>query len=482
MQQTQKIITLLLATCFLAFVVLSWWLLFRDERALAGIGFFYPHLAGWLFATRTWLLDRSVNLLPTLLFAATSLVAFATYLVSLRLNFSKRTSITMALVFQVVAFFSYPVLSTDIFSYIYSDRVLFEYGQNPWEVAPGNFPDDSFGLMADWTDQTRVYGLVNQIIYWPAAVIGAGQLLSTVLSYKLVAVVFYLAALATSLKLVEKWPEKRQALLVRAIFWNPLIVLEFVSSAHNDIAMIFFLLLSLAFWNKKVWFLAGMLIALSVQVKLIPVLAFGFFTLQLLQEKNLRALTQYTLSFLAVNFLSFALMGISPLSFLERVLYNTTVYWQSLPELVERFLPGITMPFALIFVVVVAALAALQIKNGWPPLKTTALALALYLVFFSAANWNWYILWPFVLILFLEENSGLKNYLLLATGTALMAYPLLWFSHRFGFGHPAWSLATYLLIFVLPLIAIKINNVKKLRHTPLLGEHSRLYYGTSFNK
>ena len=141
--------------------------------------------------------------------------------------------------FSADCLFSYPILSTDIFSYIYSDRVLVEYGQNPWLVKPGVFPDDPFGLLADWTEQTKVYGLVNQIIYLPAAVLGGGKLLPTVVTYKLVALIYLLLTLAIVIGLVRDLEEVKQANIIRALFWNPLLVLEFAGAGHNDIAMAF---------------------------------------------------------------------------------------------------------------------------------------------------------------------------------------------------------------------------------------------------
>ena len=468
MQRFQKTAPLLLAFCFLSFVVLSWWLLFRDERALAGIGSFYPEWGSRLVEIREWLLARSLNVLPTLIFGLTGILAFAAYWFSLHVNISRRTSIIFAVAFPLIVFFSYPILSTDIFSYIYSDRVLVEYGQNPWLVKPGVFPDDPFGLLADWTEQTKVYGLVNQIIYLPAAVLGGGKLLPTVVTYKLVALIYLLLTLAIVIGLVRDLEEVKQANIIRALFWNPLLVLEFAGAGHNDIAMAFFLLLSLAAWQKNVMWLAGIILALSVQVKLIPLLIFGFFALSLLQKKQIRPLLDFGLGFAATNALAFLIIGISPLEFLSRVFYNTTVYWQSLPGLVSRFIPELGLPFSLIFIGVIAILAALQFKKNWSPIITSALALSIYLVFFNAANWNWYILLPFVLIMFAEGAGKLKNYLLLATFTDLLAYPLLWLSHRFGYGHPGWEVAIYTIIFWIPLVLIKFKLPQKLNPTPLL--------------
>jgi len=440
----------ILGLCFVGFVLLSWVLLFRDERALPVYEALYPALGGSLSATRTWLLSYGLNVLPTLAFAATAVVAFIAYLWSLRNSFSVQKVVKAAVAFQLIAFLSYPILSTDIFSYMFADRVQTEYGQNVWEVTPDTFPEDSFASLADWKDQTKVYGAVNQIVYLPAAYLGKGDVAATLLLYKLTTLVFALGSLAVFWKLTNGTKDKVRAILLQTIFWNPLFVLEMVGNGHNDIIMIFFVLLSILLWKQQRWLWAGVALALAVQVKLIPVVLFAYFAWYLLQKKNWAGLFRYSGAFLVVNALSFLFMQVNPLQFLERVLYNNSVYWQSLPALVERFWPGSNLPFGLVLVGVGLGLAYLQWVKKWHPIFTSALALLLYLLFFSSAYWNWYVLWVLVLIPFIKE-SWLKRTILALSFTSLLAYPLLWFSLRYGFGNPIWPIVTYLWIFGVPV-------------------------------
>lgn len=469
-----------LITCFISFVILSWWLLFRDERALAAIESFYPFFEGRFFGVRELLLNYGLNLLPTIAFAFTALVAFVAYFLSLKINFSLRKSVALALIFHAIVFLSFPVLSTDIFSYIASHRVYSEYGQNIWTTAPDNFPEDPFGQLADWKEHPSVYGAANQLIYLPAArlvKLGGDDLLLAVLLYKAVATIFAAGTLAVVLKIISIYPKMDQAVLVRTIFWNPLVILEFLGSGHNDILMFFFLALGILSWQRKWWARAGIFLALAVQVKLIPIFVVVFLGLKLLQDKKFPEIAKFAGSFLLINTLALIYMNINLFDFLGRVAFNTTVYWQSMPSLFERFLPTFKFPFSLIFLLVLAALALLQIRKKWPPLKTATIALLLYVSLFTAAYWNWYILWPFMLAIFTKDWQ-LKKIILLTTMTSLMAYPVLWLSHRFGFGNPVWSIATYLMIFAIPPIIVFFNKIEKLRQTPLLGDKSRLYYGT----
>lgn len=450
-QRNKTALAIVLSLCFFGFVVLSWWLLFRDERALQAIGSFYPHLHIGVFVFRAQLLEYGLNVFPTLIFGMLAATACTAYFLSLRSAFSLRASVILAIIFQCIVFFSYPVLSTDIFSYIFSDRVNTVYNHNVWQVPPATFAQDPFEQLADWKDQTSVYGAVNQLVYVPAAYLGGNNLFSTVLLYKTTAFIFTLASIAVVLKGTKHQTEQERAMAIRLIFWNPLFVLEILGSGHNDIIMIFFLLSSLIFWKQKKWWIAGLLLALSVQVKLLPIVVFGFSSLFLLQKRDVHAFLKYCTSFGSVTLLAFWYMQVSPVIFIQRVLHNNTVYWQSLPSLVERFFSGQHVPFSIIFIMIAAYLCYRQVRQKTDPIVSSAVALLVYLLFFSTAYWNWYVLWLLVLTPWLT-NPVLKKTILIFTVTSIFAYPLLWFSQRFGFGHPIWSILTYLLVFSPPII------------------------------
>jgi len=436
---------------FIGFSILSWWLLYRDERALAGILAFYPTLGPFLFPVREFLLGFGLNVVPTFLFAALAVVAFSSYFLSLQNPIKLSTSIIWAILFQIIVFASYPILSTDIFSYIFSDRVFTEYGQNVWKVVPSAYSQDPFEKLADWKDQTKVYGAVNQLIYLPATFLGGDDLVRTVALYKAISLIFSIIAMALVVKLSQTQSEWEQARNVRLIFWNPLFVLEILGSGHNDILMIFFLLLGLLFWRQKEWLMAGVALALSVQIKLITLAFFAFSALSLLRKKRYLELGQYLAGFTSINTLAFAYMAVNPLEYLNRVLYNTSVYWQSLPALVHRFFEGEKGFFSLVLALLVAGIIFLQLKRMSDPLYSTSLALLCYLLFFSAAYWNWYVLWLLVLIPFIKNQSHSKT-IIVFSFTSLTAYPLLWLSLRFNHGHPVWGFVYYIWIFGVPIL------------------------------
>lgn len=447
---------LIYTVCLISFVALSWWLLFRDVRALSGFQALYPLFENQLNNFRTVLLGFSLNVLPTILFAFVGIISFATYFLLLKKNFLTKDVNKMAIIFQLIIFLSYPVLSTDIFSYVFSDRVATEYGQNKWLIAPNVYPNDKFEHFADWKEKTNVYGYVNHLIYLPANYLGNDDVFTTILLYKITAMIFAVACVIVLNILLADRVDKERSFYLKLILWNPLFLLEILGSAHNDIFLIFFLLLSILFWMKKNWLLAGAVIAVSLQIKIISIIYFLFFSLQLFQKKKTIVLFSYLMAFFIINIFSFIFMRVDPITFVSRVVYNTQSYWQSLPGLFSMYLPAINKLSTFSFFVFGLGLIFIQLKKKWNPIQSSIIAILGYLFFFNGAYWNWYVLWVLFFVPFIK-NIYLRNLIVLLTLTSLLAYPLLWTSYRFGFGNPIWPIVTYLWIFGVPLGYLSYN-------------------------
>lgn len=461
MHKLLRLSGILLGICLFVFVLISWILFFQDTRALLAISNFYPHLRTSLFATQTTFMHYKLNTVPTLIFAIFALSAFFFYFYSLKQTISLRKTIVYSLIFGFIIFFSYPILSTDIFSYIFSDRIATVYHQNVWQVVPLTHNNDPFAIMADWKNTTRVYGGVNQLLYTLPSILGGNNLPFLVVLYKLVSSIFTLGIFYI-LYLLLKNAEKNKAKLardMRIILWNPLFLLELFGSGHNDSIMIFFTLLAYLFFNKKRFILSGIALAFAVQVKLIPLLLFIFLFVSLLQKKLYKDTIIFTASFTIVNIFSFWLMGVSPLTFAQRVSYNAGVYWQSLPNLLKHFNIYNNYLFTFIFIIIFCLLIIYQIRAKKNPLLLYAYSLVFYLFFFTAAYWNWYALWILTLIPLLQL-SKFRFFIILFSFTSILAYPLLWLSLRYNYQNIVWPIVTYLFIFIFPLVVFILSKKK----------------------
>jgi hypothetical protein len=450
-----------LALLFLFFVALSWILFFQDTRALLAISNFYPNIRSSLFAMQTTLMHYKLNTVPTLLFAVFALASCFFYFHSLKQNISLKKTIIYSLTFAFIIFFSYPTLSTDIFSYIFSDRIATVYHQNVWQVVPLTHDNDPFAIMADWKNTTRVYGEVNQLIYNIPSMLGGNNLPIVVILYKFVSSTFALGIFCVLYFLLKETQKDKSKIArdMRMILWNPLFLLELFGSGHNDSIMIFFTLLAVYFFNKKSFLLSGIILACAVQVKLIPILLFIFFSVSLLQKKFYKDTLIFTASFVLVNILSFWLMGISPLTFAQRVGYNAGVYWQSLPNLFRYLHTDVNIFFSVGFFIAFLFLIVYQIRTKQNPILIYIYSLVFYLFFFITAYWNWYALW-IVTLAPLVQNARLRYFLIILSFTSLLAYPLHWISLRYNYQNIAWPIVTYLFLFIFPLLVFLLAKRK----------------------
>lgn len=204
-----------------------------------------------------------------------------------------------------ILFFSYPaILSYDIFNYVTTSKVLFGYHENPYVFTPLQFAGDPFLEFTRATNKVALYGpfwiLISGLPYF----FGIGNFLLILFGFKLIASVFYLATSFLILK-ITKNP------LSAAIFaLNPLVIIESLVSAHNDIFMMFFALFSLYLLSKGEKIKAFIYLFFSILVKyatifLLPVFIYELFNL--IKGKSIKLGTAYffaSISMLAIFFLS----------------------------------------------------------------------------------------------------------------------------------------------------------------------------------
>ncbi|MCG2701239.1 hypothetical protein L6267_03675 [Candidatus Parcubacteria bacterium] len=186
------------------------------------------------------------------------------------------------LVFSITCLFLWPIGSTDVFTYINQIRVSSAHHANPYTVPYSAFPDDAlyYFINTHWTENTSPYGPLFIGIGRILALAGGSSLILTLFIFKL----FFVSVHILNCLLIYKIFKDERALLLYG--WNPLIIYEFAINGHNDVLIIFFLLLSVFFLLKKSGFknhiFSWMFLLGSVLIKYITVIFAPIFLLVLL--------------------------------------------------------------------------------------------------------------------------------------------------------------------------------------------------------
>jgi hypothetical protein len=203
---------------------------------------------------------------------------FAVYVAALRsARRGKASHQALTIVLAGVVVFSLPLilapylLSRDVYSYIIYGRMAALYGANPTLNAPLAFAHDPyFQFLISWKDTPSVYGpvwtLLSHMLTLAVEGLGGGAWLY-VLAYKLLMVAAHLLGSVLIWLTLGRWNPERQLYGTLLYGWNPVLLIEFVLSSHNDVLMVALILLALFYAQRGAWRAAIVALVAAALVK-----------------------------------------------------------------------------------------------------------------------------------------------------------------------------------------------------------------------
>jgi hypothetical protein len=301
-----------------------------------------------------------------------------------------------------------PSLSGDLYRYLWEGRVLVE-GGDPYRQSP---LDPALTRLRD----ARVFPRVNHpelaTIYPPLAEAGfalVARIAPTVGAFKLWVVLHDLALVL----LLLAWARQRgeSAVPVIAYAWNPLVLVEFSGTGHNEPTALVWLALALMTVRRRP-LLSALALAAGALVKLAPLVALPFLWREWTARARLAALVA-----LALGLGVYALETRGAASGLHAYWSS----WRNNPLLFDYLERGIGS-FAgarVVSLLLLGATLAWCVWKRWQPAPATRLGLrAGFLV--SPVAHPWYLGW----VLMFEPLGPAAPWLLLSL-TAVLSYGLL---------------------------------------------------------
>ena len=376
----------------------------------------------------------------------------------------RRMSIAIAAILGLLAIsmvWLYPIGDGDVFDYIMRARITAVYGGNPFALTPNIFSFDPFFHYVGWPGYTSSYGPLWELMAAMISHFAGNGFLANLLGFKLLNLVFYAGSTVLVVLILKHVSPERVLQGVVLFAWNPLTLYEGLGNSHNDIVMIFFLLLGIyaVLRNHFSW---GMLALMAgALVKIIPLMLLPLAWmagLRVMQSRRERLRFTF-LTGLACAALALAVFAPFLNNWNRLVLLPTlsSLYTTSLPAFIQAQLQhriGLKSSQAVAADSAYAALAVFilfQMRRIWKDtpaggkpadrqspdqaetpdsapafLRAASWTLLFYLIF--ACNWfqPWYSLWPLALAALQPESS--------ITWTAmLLAYVSLWKTPIFNF-------------------------------------------------
>jgi hypothetical protein len=193
--------------------------------------------------------------LSTLIYIIILAVLTGFYLQFLRLALRRQLELKqlwkIIIVTVVILAFSYNAFSYDLFNYIFDAKIVTHYHLLPYFHSALDFPNDPMLSFMRWTHRLYPYGPSWLILTVPLSFVGLNYFLPTFFLFKFLTAFSFLGSCYLIYKISEKiFPESK---LLNLVFFalNPLVIVESLVSAHNDIPMIFFFLLSVYLFLQK---------------------------------------------------------------------------------------------------------------------------------------------------------------------------------------------------------------------------------------
>lgn len=360
-----------------------------------------------------------------------------------------------------IVFISFPSLSTDVFDYNNNNRITFVHGQNPWLHPAIDFPADGEIYYGSWLTRSTVYPPVAVAAGWLVYFVATANPILAILGFKALALILFIAIILLQKRLD---PSIKTLFLFAA---NPLILIEFIGNAHNDLLLGFFILLSFYLYSRHKFSSSATSLAAAFLSKFTALIYLPFLLWPHLTSKDSKSFLNLLIFFFTPMLIIFALMGDAVYQLFENLSHQTNLFLKSFPFLVRSSFHALT-PLSLDQSAFIAKLtttavfAIIALRSLWHTttknITNSAVSTMLIYIFFALPMLQpWYLAW--CLPLFPLLSSKLKSILLAGSLGLMLHYPVFYISLFYNSQHPLWQAAMFFVI-ITPIAATLLNRPK----------------------
>lgn len=330
----------------------------------------------------------------------------------------------VGILLRAVLIFSIPNLSQDFYRFIWDGRMLL-HGNNPYLYLPSTIINDPGfhmpeaqqlfnGMGSLSAGHYTNYPPVNQLCFAIVAVVAGKSIFSSVIVFKLLIIGADVGIFYFGRKLLKQ--QNLPAKNIFLYFLNPLVIIELTGNLHFEGVMIFFLIWSLYLLQMGRLKWAAVVFALSVSVKLIPLMLLPllFRKLKFKDAILFYSIVAGSILLLFLPFLSYQFFtnySATVALWFVNFEFNASIYYL-LREIgyqisgynLIHFIGKITPLFVLSFIAVAASVKKNELFKGY--IESMLLSMCFYF-FLSTTVHPWYIITPLALSIFTKYRFPL---------------------------------------------------------------------------
>ncbi len=337
--------------------------------------------------------------------------------------------------FALTPLVMYPITATDIFEYVFHSRILTHYGANPLTTPPIAFKGDPFLKTVNWAVQPSPYGPLWLLLTVPGSLLAGNDLLLNLFMMKSLAAIFYIASVVVVAAILRTIDPAHKAAGTLLFAWNPLILFETADNGHNDIIMMFFVLVAIYLLVRKQWLGVLPFLVASILVKYITAILFLPFLIYCLQSQpsgrarwvflgKTGALSAVVAALITLPFLAVPSGLVDEANFYS-LLAVPTLGYQFLKTIHgDKIAKALTLAISSgAYVALYLASLRLQMRaRSWRMLGVLSTWLTLaYLVVGSMHFQPWFVVWPVALGIWVG-HAHTRRVLLAFSASALLSY------------------------------------------------------------
>ena len=301
-----------------------------------------------------------------------------------------------AFLFRLLLVPTQPVLSTDMYRYIWDGRVQ-AHGINPYRYAPADKALEDLRDEAVYPRMNRhasptIYPAGAQVLFHALNRVGV----RSVSAFKGAVVLFDMGSVLILTMILAHLGLARERVLIYA--WNPLVIFELGGSGHLEGFLLFLVLLSLLFLVKERPAASITSLALAASLKLYPVIILP----AVLKDKKIGGSFLFGAVFLSL-YLPYLGVGKRILGFLPEYFENPYESFNlGLKAYLLKLIPSVDqMAFTVLFAAILSISAAvvwIKQKDVLSSLRLAYILATLHTLLASASFHPWYALWiiPFL--------------------------------------------------------------------------------------